>query len=210
MPFFSIMYISSGLCFSVFSRTYLRRKWQHTPVLLPWKSHGQRSLVGYSPWGRTRLSDWACTQRLSQETVIERFRVLSEAQTLQVVEMGLEIRLPGFQVWSADHQVSLPLCGTHLWGQTLPYGKWDPLLTDTVVMPTLKGPCLAWQYRYICYLLGWKNKNVSEKSQENLNKAEDCSSPRLSSLESFPCLVRKWHTVIHPTEPEKYISISKI
>ena len=29
-----------------------RRKWQRTPVLLPGKSHGQRSLVGYSPWGR--------------------------------------------------------------------------------------------------------------------------------------------------------------
>ena len=27
-----------------------RRKWQITPVFLPWKSHGQRSLVGYSPW----------------------------------------------------------------------------------------------------------------------------------------------------------------
>ena len=28
-----------------------RRKWQPTPVFLPRKSHGQRSLVGYSPWG---------------------------------------------------------------------------------------------------------------------------------------------------------------
>ena len=28
------------------------RKWQSTPVLLPGKSHGQRNLVGYSPWGR--------------------------------------------------------------------------------------------------------------------------------------------------------------
>ena len=26
-------------------------KWQPTPVFLPGKSHGQRSLVGYSPWG---------------------------------------------------------------------------------------------------------------------------------------------------------------
>ena len=25
---------------------------QSTPVFLPGKSHGQRSLVGYSPWGR--------------------------------------------------------------------------------------------------------------------------------------------------------------
>ena len=24
----------------------------HSPVFLPGESHGQRSLVGYSPWGR--------------------------------------------------------------------------------------------------------------------------------------------------------------
>ena len=29
-----------------------RRQWHPTPVLLPGKSHGQRSLVCYSPWGR--------------------------------------------------------------------------------------------------------------------------------------------------------------
>src|SRR5574340_499821 len=29
-----------------------RRQWHPTPVLLPGKSQGQRSLVGYSPWGR--------------------------------------------------------------------------------------------------------------------------------------------------------------
>ena len=29
-----------------------RRKWQPTPVLLPGKFHGRRSVVGYSPWGR--------------------------------------------------------------------------------------------------------------------------------------------------------------
>ena len=28
-----------------------RKKWHPTPVLLPGKSHGWRSLVGYSPWG---------------------------------------------------------------------------------------------------------------------------------------------------------------
>ena len=28
-----------------------RRAWQPTPVVLPEESHGQRSLVGYSPWG---------------------------------------------------------------------------------------------------------------------------------------------------------------
>ena len=37
-----------------------RRKWQPTPVFFPEKSHGQRSLVGYTPWGHkeTQLSNW--------------------------------------------------------------------------------------------------------------------------------------------------------
>ena len=29
-----------------------RKKWQPTPVLFPGKSHGRRSLIGYSPWDR--------------------------------------------------------------------------------------------------------------------------------------------------------------
>ena len=32
-------------------RATRRRQWHSTPVLLPGKSHGWRSLVGYSPWG---------------------------------------------------------------------------------------------------------------------------------------------------------------
>ena len=40
-----------------------RRAWQPTPVFLPGKSHGQRSLAGYSPWGHRvgrNWRDWAC------------------------------------------------------------------------------------------------------------------------------------------------------
>ena len=32
-----------------------RRAWPPTPVFLPGESHGQRSLAGYSPWGRKEL-----------------------------------------------------------------------------------------------------------------------------------------------------------
>ena len=36
-----------------------RRKWQPTPVLFPVKSHIQKSLAGYSPWGHKRIChDW--------------------------------------------------------------------------------------------------------------------------------------------------------
>ena len=40
---------------------YWRRQWHPTPVLLPGKSHGQRSLVGCSPWGCWELD---MTERL--------------------------------------------------------------------------------------------------------------------------------------------------
>ena len=41
-----------------------RRKWQPTPVFLPGKLHGQRSLVGYSSWGHREsdVTEHACTQ----------------------------------------------------------------------------------------------------------------------------------------------------
>ena len=39
-----------------------RREWQCTPVFLPGEFHGQRGLVGYSPWGH-KESD--TTERLT-------------------------------------------------------------------------------------------------------------------------------------------------
>ena len=32
-----------------------RKEWQPTPIVLPGEFHGQRSLAGYSPWGRKEL-----------------------------------------------------------------------------------------------------------------------------------------------------------
>ena len=40
------------------SAFFRRRQWQPTPVLLPGKSHGRRSLVDYSPWGQ---EEWDTT-----------------------------------------------------------------------------------------------------------------------------------------------------
>ena len=36
-----------------------RREWLPTPVFLPGESHRQKSLAGYSPWGRRVGQDWA-------------------------------------------------------------------------------------------------------------------------------------------------------
>ena len=47
-----------------------RREWQPTLVFLPGKSHGQRSLVGYGPWG-CKESDM--TERLHFHNYIVRY-----------------------------------------------------------------------------------------------------------------------------------------
>ena len=46
---------------NAYRNSYWRRQWQPTPVLLPGKSHGWRSLVGCSPW---RLEESDTTERL--------------------------------------------------------------------------------------------------------------------------------------------------
>ena len=46
------------------------RKWQPAPVFLPGKFHGQRNLVGYSPWGCSVLDTieyWAHSARIGLE-----------------------------------------------------------------------------------------------------------------------------------------------
>ena len=63
--FLNLIYLS--LCGSWLHRIYIilgetdwRRQWHPTPVLLPEKSHGWKSLVGCSPWGSTRVGhDWS-------------------------------------------------------------------------------------------------------------------------------------------------------
>ena len=56
-----------------------RRKWQPTPVSLPGESHGQRSLVGYSPWG-CKESD--TTERLHFQPNKQKAKILLNCHLL--------------------------------------------------------------------------------------------------------------------------------
>ena len=49
-----------------------RRKWQPNLVFLPGISHGQRSLVGYSPWGHKELDT---TEQLSFFFFLSMFKI---------------------------------------------------------------------------------------------------------------------------------------
>ena len=69
------------------------RKWQPTSVFLPGKSHGQRSLMGYSPWGRKELdtTEWL------------HFHFLFEFQTL----LGAGIFIFKRLVYTADYKTNI-------------------------------------------------------------------------------------------------------
>ena len=54
-----------------------RRKWHSTPVFMPGKSHGQRSLVGYSPWGCKRVRRDLATEHARTQVFLKTLNVSS-------------------------------------------------------------------------------------------------------------------------------------
>ena len=65
----------AGLCgFDPWVREILwRRKWQPSPVFLSGKSHGQRSLAGYSPWGHKRVGHDLVTKQQQKQCIVYEF-----------------------------------------------------------------------------------------------------------------------------------------
>ena len=62
-----------------------KRKWQPTPVFLPGKSHGWRSLAGYSPWSYKESN----TTNTFTFTLFRDFWNTSLVFTLQITGGGL-------------------------------------------------------------------------------------------------------------------------
>ena len=63
---FPFVFFYLGLAIPLYLRVLRRRQWQPTPVHLPGKSHGRRSLVGCSPWGHEESDTyWATSLSLS-------------------------------------------------------------------------------------------------------------------------------------------------
>ena len=90
----------SFLCwFYVVCGVLRRRQWHPTPVLLPGKSYGRRSLVGCSPWGRWEPD---MTERLHFHTFIHWRRKWQPTPVF----------LPG------ESQGRRGLVGCRLWGRT--------------------------------------------------------------------------------------------
>ena len=77
-----------------------RRQWHPTPVLLPGKSHGRRSLVGCRPWGREE-SDM--TERLHFHFSLS---CIGEGNGNPLQCSCLENPRDGGAWWAADHGVA--------------------------------------------------------------------------------------------------------
>ena len=85
---------------TMFQNATRRRQCQPTPVLLPGKSHGLRSLVGYSPWGNEEsdTTEWPLSQ----------FTFMHWRRKWQPIP----VFLPG------ESHGRGSLVGYHLWGHT--------------------------------------------------------------------------------------------
>ena len=81
--------------------TRRRRQWHPTPVLLPAKSHGRRSLIGYSQWGREELDT-------TEATSLSLFTFMHWRKKWQPTP----VFLPG------ESQRQGSLVGCRLWGHT--------------------------------------------------------------------------------------------
>ena len=78
-----------------------RRQWQPTPVLLPGKSHGRRSLVGSAVHGVARSQ-----ARLSDFTLTFHFHELEK-------EMATHSSIPAWRIPGTEEPSGLPSMGLH-------------------------------------------------------------------------------------------------
>ena len=86
-----------------------RRDWQPTPVFLPGEFHGQRSLVGYSPWGHKELD---ITERLTYthpSGCCENSISIKTLSTYYVVVFSCQVVSNSATSWTIFHKFPLSM-----------------------------------------------------------------------------------------------------
>jgi len=95
-----VNYFGRNQSFIFHDAWYRRRLWHPTPVLLPGKSHGRRSLVGCSPWG--------CEESDSTEQLHFHFSLFALEKEMATHSSVLAWRIPG-----TGKPGGLPSMGSH-------------------------------------------------------------------------------------------------
>jgi len=89
----AFLYLPEEVLFSAVSIAW-RRQWHPTPVFLPRKFHGRRSLVGCSPWGREesdmteRLHFHALEKEMTTHSSVFAWRILGMGEPGGLPSMG--------------------------------------------------------------------------------------------------------------------------
>ena len=99
------------------------REWQHTPVFLPGKFHGQRSLVGHSSWGH-KESD--TTERLTRT---------------HMYTCGW------FTLWYGRNHRNVV---KQLYSNKI-FLKSNPCFSNAILSPSLHPVSLHFLYTFVCY-----------------------------------------------------------
>ena len=98
------IYIHIIIYIQVYIHTHIhikrRRQWHPTPVLSPGKSHGWRSLVGYSPWGRYKSDT---TKRLHFHALEKEMATLSSVLAWRIPGTGKPSGLPSMGSHRVGH-----------------------------------------------------------------------------------------------------------
>ena len=116
---------STVFCFAMTQKRERRMQWHPTPVLLPGKSHGQRSLGGCSPWGhegQTRLSDFTFTfhfhaleKELATHSSVLAWRIPGTAEPGGLQSMGSHRVRHDWLKWLSSSSVSRSVKSDSLW-----------------------------------------------------------------------------------------------
>ena len=162
-----------------------RRKWQPPTVLLPGKSHGWRSLVGYSPWGRRVGHAWATSLHYLLGLVLfhihlplkdslknKMCRQTSSTESFQTICRNTPLK----QVSPApvDILTSLPWLE-----EPCPSRAWPPAvnLDDTWAALTFPGSRSTWQlFKRGRVFSTWKRKRCLSQMPPDLQRPNSGSS----------------------------------
>ena len=120
-----------------------RRQWHPTPVLLPGKSHGWRSLVGCSPWGRKELDT---TDRLHFHFSLS---CIGEGNGNPLQCSCLESPRDGGAWWAAVYGVT----------QSRTWLKW---FSSSGGISSRK----KWHFLYFCRTVMWKRMQMDSRRQK--------------------------------------------
>ena len=91
--------------------THWRRKWQPTQVLLPVKSHGRRSLVGYSPWGLEELD----TVMTNLDSIFKSRDITLPTKVYLVKAMVFPVVMYGCESWTVKKAERQRIDAFELW-----------------------------------------------------------------------------------------------